>query len=115
MSSPPEKAAANQGTPFTVSVELVSWVTTFVGGSGSGSMTFQQPATTGDTVGDVLRALSKQHTKLHESLWDADDRSQIGGHIEIIVNEAILGIAHQLDSPIKPGDRIMLTGQYVGG
>ena len=29
--------------------------------------------------------------------------------------DAVLGIAHELDSSLAPGDRITLLGQYMGG
>jgi hypothetical protein len=31
------------------------------------------------------------------------------------VNDAVLGIAHDIDSPLAPGDRITLLAQYMGG
>ena len=31
------------------------------------------------------------------------------------MNDAVLGIAHELDSSLAPGDRITLLGQYMGG
>jgi hypothetical protein len=33
----------------------------------------------------------------------------------VIVNDAVLGIDHTLDSRLRPGDRITLVGQYLGG
>jgi hypothetical protein len=32
-----------------------------------------------------------------------------------VVNSAILGVRHGLDSKLKAGDRILLFGQYMGG
>jgi hypothetical protein len=39
----------------------------------------------------------------------------LGEHIEVLVNDAVLGINHELDSPLGPRDRVMLLGQYMGG
>ncbi|MBI3076675.1 MAG: MoaD/ThiS family protein, partial [Deltaproteobacteria bacterium] len=40
---------------------------------------------------------------------------ELGEHIEVLVNDAVLGVAHALDSPLQDGDRITLLGQYLGG
>lgn len=100
---------------FTVRVDFISWVNQFVGGSGTGATEFDERVVPGETVRDVLNQLSERHPKLKASLWDENDRRQIGPHIEIIVNDAILGVAHELDSQVVEGDRITLAGQYVGG
>ena len=96
----------------TVSVEVVSWVTKFIGGDGSGRRVFQEALPAGATVRDVLVALSARFPELAAALWH--DR-EIGEHIEVLVNDAVLGISHDLDSPLRPGDRITLLGQYMGG
>jgi hypothetical protein len=33
----------------------------------------------------------------------------------VLVNDAVLGVTHELDSPLKPGDRLTLLGQFMGG
>jgi hypothetical protein len=60
----------------------------------------------------VLRGLSARYAELHGALWYGDE---LGEHVEVLVNDAVLGIAHDLDSPLRPGDRITLLGQYMGG
>jgi molybdopterin converting factor small subunit len=96
----------------TVPVEVVSWVTRFTGGDGTGRRLFPEPLGEGATVRSVLLGLSARFPDLKAALWHGD---QIGEHIEVLVNDAVLGIAHTLDSPLKPDDRIMLLGQYMGG
>lgn len=100
---------------FTVRVDFISWVNQFVGGDGTGATEFDEPAAPGATVREVLKGLSDRYPQLKASLWDENDRRQIGTHIEVIVNDAILGVDHDLDSPLVEGDRITLAGQYVGG
>lgn len=100
---------------MTVRVELISWVNQFVGGPGTGTTELTEQVRPGDTVRTVLRQVSERYPELKRSLWDEDDRTQLGPHIEIIVNDAILGVEHDLDSSLKEGDRITLTGQYIGG
>jgi molybdopterin converting factor small subunit len=96
----------------TVPVEVVSWVTKFVGGDGSGRRVFDEPLTPDATVRSVLRGLSARFPELHRALWSGEG---LGEHIEVLVNDAVLDIRHTLDSPLEPGDRIALLGQYMGG
>ncbi len=100
---------------ITVVVDVISWINQFVGGSGSGATEFAERVPAGETVRGVLNRLSGRYPQLKASLWDENDRRNIGPHIEIIVNDAVLGVHHELDSPLRDGDRITLAGQYVGG
>ena len=109
------QSAKKTGEAFTVKVEVIAWVRTFLDGPADGAQSFQEQASPGDTLRDVLKNLSQRFPKLDHALWDEHDRSEIGPHIEIIVNETILGADYHLDSPLNPGDEIVLTGQYIGG
>jgi molybdopterin converting factor small subunit len=100
---------------ITVRVDFISWVNQFVGGSGTGTLELDEQARPGDTVRAVLQRVSERYPQLKASLWDENDRTQLGSHIEIIVNDAILGVHHDLDSSLHDGDRITLAGQYIGG
>jgi molybdopterin converting factor small subunit len=97
-----------------VSVEAVAWVTRFVGGDGTRRRLFREAAPPGATVRSVLGGLTDRHPALREALWGPDGR-ELAEHIEILVNDAVLGLTHELDSPVRDGDRITLVGQYVGG
>ncbi len=68
----------------------------------------------GETVREVLQRFSSRFIELEQALWDAS-KTELGEHIEVLVNDAVLGISHTLDSGLKPGDRITLVGQYMGG
>jgi hypothetical protein len=96
----------------TVPVEVVSWITKFVGGDGTGRRVFEEPVTEGSTVRSVLAGLTTRYPELQAALWHGD---AIGEHVEVLVNDAVLGIAHALDSRVSPVDRITLLGQYMGG
>jgi len=95
-------------------VEVVSWVTKFIGGAGAGRKEFEEPFVPGETVRDVLGRFSARYPGLDAALWDASKKG-LGEHIEVMVNNAVLGVSHTLDSPLKAGDRITLLGQYMGG
>ncbi len=108
----PNSDAGENAEVFTVKVETTAWINTFLDEGAPGSRIFEETAHPGDRVRDILRRLSGRYPKLSAALWEGD---QIGPHIEIIVNETILGVVYNLDSPIQPGDGILLTGQYMGG
>jgi molybdopterin converting factor small subunit len=93
-------------------VEVVAWVTKFVGGNGSQRRVFEEPLAPDATVRSVLQGLSGRFPELRQALWVDHD---LGPHVEVLVNDAVLGVSHELDSPVKEGDRIALVGAYLGG
>ena len=96
----------------TVRVEAVSWTTRFVGGDGTGRREFDEPLRPGATVRSVLQDVSNRFPELRAALWE---NGELGEHIEVVVNDAMLGISHSLDSPLASGDRVTLLGQFTGG
>ncbi len=99
---------------FKVSVELMAWATTFVGGDGSDRKHLEVDAFPGDTVRAVLKRLSARHPALDKALWH-EGTDALSEHLEVAVNDALLGIHHTLESEVKAGDTILLMGQYMGG
>jgi molybdopterin converting factor small subunit len=99
-------------TAGTIPVEVVAWVTRFVGGNGSSRKIFDEPLTPDSTVRSVLSGLTARYPELAQALWEG---KQIGPHVEVLVNDAVLGVTHELDSPVKDGDSIALVGAYLGG
>jgi molybdopterin converting factor small subunit len=97
-----------------IQIDTVAWITRFVGGSGSDRISFELPLGPGDTVRTALRRLSQRFPQLEHALWNAES-GELGEHIEVVVNGAILGVRHGLESKLKDGDRILLFGQYLGG
>jgi molybdopterin converting factor small subunit len=110
--TPTASLTETTGTVPTVPVEIISWITKFIGGDGTGRRVIDEPWTEGATVRSVLRGLTARYPDLHAALWHGDD---LGEHIEILVNDAVLGITHELDSLVTPVDRIVLLGQFMGG
>jgi len=97
-----------------VTVEVVAWVTRFVGGDGTRRRLFDEAVAPGATVRSVLARLSERYVTLREVLW-VRDTGDLSEHIEVLVNDAVLGLTHTLDSAVRDGDRITLIGQYTGG
>jgi molybdopterin converting factor small subunit len=94
---------------------VLSWVNRFVGGPGTGEVVLTEEAPRGATVRSVLRQVSEHNPELAGALWDPRSSREIGDNIEVMVNNAVLGVSHDLDSELLEGDRIMLLGQYIGG
>ena len=103
------------GEPLRVRVEVLSWVNQYAGGPGTGEVVLTEEAKPGATVRDVLRQVSERFPALGRALWDAGSSREIGDNIEVMVNNAVLGVSHDLDSALADGDRITLLGQYMGG
>jgi molybdopterin converting factor small subunit len=106
---------APPGATIRVRVDVLSWVNRFVGGPGTGEVTLTEEAPRGATVRSVLRQVSERNPALAGALWDPKSSREIGDNIEVMVNNAVLGVSHDLDSELLEGDRIMLLGQYIGG
>jgi len=99
---------------LSVTVEVTNWVSRYVGGDGAGSRCFEEPVSRGETVRSLLRRYSARFPDLDAALWDAG-KTSLGEHIEVLVNDAVLGVAYDLDTPLLGGERIVLLGQFMGG
>lgn len=95
-------------------IEVTTWVTKLVGGDGSGTRSVEEPVAQGETVADVLRRYSARFPELDAALWNSG-RETLGSHIEVLVNDAVLGVTYDLDTPLIGGERITLLGQFMGG
>ena len=114
MPSEMEKHTALAQKAGHIQIDTVAWVTRFVGGNGSDRVSFDVAIEPGATVRIVLRRLSERFPQLQYALWDPES-GELAEHIEVVVNGAILGVRHGLDSEMKAGDHILLFGQYMGG
>jgi len=97
-----------------VQIEIFAWLTRFVGGDGGGRRFFTEEFTAGDTLEEVVRGLTRRFPELDHVLWDGDD-GQLGASVEIIVNDAFLGLSHSLNTGVNDGDRITLLPAWDGG
>ena len=107
--------APRSAEPMRVHVEVLSWVNKFVGGPGTSEVVLTEEAKPGMTVRAVLRQVTDRYPELDHALWDPGRSREIGDNIEVMVNNAVLGVTHDLDSEVLDGDRITLLGQYMGG
>ncbi len=107
---------AAPSAPLTVPVEVLSWVNGIVGGPGDGAGDGgRRPCPAARRVRAVLGALSERYPELGRALWDPTRPRELGDNIEVLVNNAVLGLTHDLDSEVLDGERITLLGQYMGG
>ncbi len=95
-------------------IEVTTWVTKHVGGDGTGSRLFDEDLRSGDTPRTLLRRFTARFPELDAALW-SPDHADLGSHIEVLVNDAVLGVAYDLDTPLTGGERITLLGQFMGG
>jgi molybdopterin converting factor small subunit len=106
--------AAEESLPSGVTIEVLGWVTQFVGGSGSGRSLIRRPVSAASTVRSVLLQLTEIYPELGPVLWDSRAEN-LAGHVQILVNDRVLGITHGLDTLIGGGDRMTFLAQYSGG
>jgi molybdopterin converting factor small subunit len=97
-----------------VTVEVIAWVTRLVGGDGTRRRYFEEVVPPGATVRSILMQFSSGFPQLGEALWDKGGH-ELAEHIEVLVNDAVLGVTHSLDSEVTDGDRITLVGAFIGG
>lgn len=114
MSEAQSRIRNSQSETAHVTVEAIAWATQFVGGDGTRRRVFDEAVDSGATVRSVLSRLSDRYPRLRDVLWNRAS-GDLSEHIEILVNDAVLGLTHTLDSPVRDGDRITLLGQYAGG
>ena len=112
---PPVSGTPVATRPITVRVEVLSWVNKLVGGPGTGEEAVDVAVPKGASVRAVLRAISDRYPELGRALWDPTRPRELGDNIEVLVNNAVLGVSHDLDSEVLEGERVTLLGQYMGG
>jgi hypothetical protein len=100
--------------PARARVEVTTWVTKHVGGDGTGTKWFDEEIRPGDTPRTILRRFTARFTELDSALW-SPDHAELGSHIEVLVNDEVLGVTYDLDTPLGGGERITLLGQFMGG
>lgn len=100
--------------PAEITVEVTTWVTKLAGGDGTGSRIFTEPIVAGEPLGAALHRASSRFPQLHAALWHVPGK-ELGEHLEVLVNDAVLGVAHDLDTPLEGGERLTLLGQFMGG
>ncbi len=98
----------------TVTLEIVPWLTRFFGEDNGQRIKLKRDLQAGETVGAFLRRVGEEYPEFGQALWDPET-GELGEHIEIIVNNAVLGIDHEVDTPLKPGERVTLVPAYIGG
>jgi len=97
--------AKTTGEPERAQIEVTTWVTKHVGGDGTGSKLFDEAIGRGDTTRSVLRRFTAKFPELDSALW-SPDHTELGSHIEVLVNDEVLGVSYELDSPLTGGERI---------
>lgn len=100
--------------PFSVVVEVISYVNDMVGEPGQSQKEFTESARPGDTIRTLLRRFAGRYPRLNEAMWEPGSGA-MREHIDVIYNDTLLDPSTSLDTPLRAGDRLTLTGQYIGG
>ena len=109
-----EQGKAGTAVRRQVQIEVFAWLTRYVGGDGGGRKFFTEEFAAGESVQMVVRRLTRRFPDLDQVLWDVEN-GQLGASVEIIVNDAFLGITHTMNSEVKDGDMITLLPAWDGG
>jgi molybdopterin converting factor small subunit len=107
-------SATSNALRASVTIEVTTWATKLAGGDGTGSVILTEPFAPGETLGQVLHRCSARFPELDAALWDRT-RQGLGEHLEVVVNGAVLGVVHDLDSQLEGGECVVLLGQFMGG
>lgn len=67
----------------------------------------------GETVGDILRNLSKQYPKIHSHIFDA--KGQVRRHINLFVNADNIRDLQGLGTPVGEEDIVKILPSITGG
>ena len=74
---------------------------------------FSVIALDGDTVSEVLVALTKKFPKLHTHLWD--ERDELRSFINVYLNTFDIRYLQQQKTTINSGDEIRIVPSVAGG
>jgi molybdopterin converting factor small subunit len=67
----------------------------------------------GETVGDILRSLSKQYPKISSHIFD--NSGQVRRHINLFVNEESIRDLQGLGTPVGQDDILKIIPSITGG
>jgi molybdopterin converting factor small subunit len=109
-----EQSKVGTAVKQQVQIEVFAWLTRYVGGDGGGRLFFTEEFAAGESLQTVVRRMTRRFPDLDHVLWDVES-GQIGASVEIIVNDAFLGITHTLESELQDGDMITLLPAWDGG
>ena len=73
----------------------------------------QEVATTGATVGEVLRELEKRFPGIGPRLLD--DKGAVRRYVNVFLNDEDIRFLQELDTPVKDSDRLTLIPAMAGG
>jgi len=79
----------------------------------AGSKTVEVETRAGQTVGDVLRALTARHPRLVPSIWRAD--GALAGHVAVVLDGRDVRHLNGVDTPIGDAQHLDVFPPVGGG
>lgn len=98
----------------TVRLEIMPWLSRYFAADRSRRAVLEAEVGDGATVLELLRGIASQNQGFGEVLFDAQT-GRVAGHISLILNGRILGLAGGLEAELRPGDTLRLTPAFAGG
>jgi molybdopterin converting factor small subunit len=98
----------------TVRLEIVPWLTRLFGQPRGGRIVRQEPIEPGESIGAFLRRLGEGYPEFGKVIWD-EARDDLSEHVQVILNDTVLEAVGPADTPLWPGDSVLLVPPYLGG
>ena len=67
----------------------------------------------GETVGEVLRALTAEHPATEEQLFDPE--GDLNRYVNVYLNDEDVRVLDGLDTAVKDGDTVVILPAMAGG
>jgi molybdopterin converting factor small subunit len=112
-----EPGTRNQdlGSPVsTIRLEYYSWLAKELIGASESGATVELPLPTEGTVRGLLARLARESPKFAELVYDLQDE-RLREYATLIVNGRVVELVGGLDSPLHPGDHLLLLPGFSGG
>ncbi|HEX2173115.1 MAG TPA: MoaD/ThiS family protein [Dehalococcoidia bacterium] len=98
----------------TVRLEIVPWLTRLFGQEQGGRIVREEPIRPGESIGAFLRRIGEDYPEFARVIWD-EARDDLSEHVQIVLNDMVLEAVGPADTPLRPGDSVLLLPPYLGG
>jgi len=97
-----------------IRIEIIPWLTELAGESRSRRLIVQEELGGEGTVREVLMRLGQRYPTLGRLLLDPET-GEVGGQVNVVVNDKLLDLAGGLEAKLKEGDTLVLLPAFQGG